>query len=237
MSAVLVFAGVAMRYQGRQVLSGLEFSLEAGEVLAVAGPSGIGKSTLLRLAGGLARPSGGEVLVAARRMGFVFQDPRLLPWRTALENVVLPLLARGVGASQARSRAAGLLARMGLEAFTHAYPAALSGGMRQRVSLARAFAVGPDLLLLDEPFTGLDPELRLSMRRHLDELLDESGAAALHVTHDIDDVPSATERILRLSSAGASFERPPARPSPQTSAPQPETAPDANAPRRAKCEE
>ncbi|MEA4855390.1 ATP-binding cassette domain-containing protein [Solidesulfovibrio sp.] len=177
-------------------------------MLAVLGPSGIGKSTLLRLAARLSRPTSGTVMLAVRRIGFVFQEPRLLPWRTALENVALPLLAMGVPLEQARTRAAAMLGRMGLAAFATSCPETLSGGMRQRVSLARAFVVEPELLLLDEPFTGLDPELRLSMRRHLDALLAASGAASLHVTHDIGDIPVRTNRILRLTAAGVRFERP-----------------------------
>lgn len=207
MTPTLVFSGVGKRYRGRDVLAGLDFSLKPGEILAILGPSGIGKSTLLRLAARLSRPSSGMVSLAVRRIGFVFQEPRLLPWRTTLENVALPLQAMGMIPSQARSKAADMLAHMDLAAYTQAYPHALSGGMRQRVSLARAFVVDPELMLLDEPFTGLDPELRLSMRRSLDALLAESGAAALHVTHDIGDIPAGTNRILRLTATGASFER------------------------------
>ncbi len=208
MNPVVVFSGVGKRYRGRAVLSGLDLTLEAGEILAILGPSGIGKSTLLRLAAGLDRPNQGTVILAARRLGFVFQEPRLLPWRTALENVALPLLAQGVPSRSAREKAAAMLARLGLAAFAEASPDMLSGGMRQRVSLARAFVVEPELLLLDEPFTGLDPELRRAIRRYLDALLDEAGAAALHVTHDIEDIPAATRRILRLTAAGTCFERP-----------------------------
>ncbi|EFL52432.1 ABC transporter related protein [Solidesulfovibrio fructosivorans JJ]] len=211
MIPVLVFSEVGKHYRGREVLSGLDLTLEPGEILAILGPSGIGKSTLLRLAAGLDRPNRGTVTLAARRLGFVFQEPRLLPWRTALENVALPLLAQGIPPRSARERAAAMLARLELAAFAGAYPDMLSGGMRQRVSLARAFVVEPELLLLDEPFTGLDPELRRAIRRTLETLLAASGAAALHVTHDIEDIPAATRRILRLTAAGPCFEFPQAR--------------------------
>lgn len=208
MNPVVIFSGVGKRYRSREVLSGLDLTLEAGETLAILGPSGIGKSTLLRLAARLDRPNQGTVILAARRLGFVFQEPRLLPWRTALENVVLPLLAQGAPLRAAREKAAAMLARLELAAFAEAYPDMLSGGMRQRVSLARAFVIEPELLLLDEPFTGLDPELRRSMRSYLDGLLAASGAAALHVTHDIGDILEATNRILRLTAKGACFEQP-----------------------------
>ncbi|WP_052360145.1 ABC transporter ATP-binding protein [Solidesulfovibrio alcoholivorans] len=208
MNPVVVFSGVGKRYRGRAVLSGLDLTLEAGEILAILGPSGIGKSTLLRLAARLERPSQGAVTLAARRLGFVFQEPRLLPWRTALENVALPLLAQGIPPRAARERAAAMLARLELAAFAQASPDTLSGGMRQRVSLARAFVVEPELLLLDEPFTGLDPELRRAIRCTLNALLAASGAAALHVTHDIEDIPAATNRLLRLTALGAHFELP-----------------------------
>jgi len=214
MIPVLAFSGVGKHYRGRAVLSSLDLTLEPGEILAILGPSGIGKSTLLRLAAGLDRPSQGTVTLATRRLGFVFQEPRLLPWRTALENVALPLLAQGIPPRPARERAAAMLARLELAAFAGAYPDMLSGGMRQRVSLARAFVVEPELLLLDEPFTGLDPELRRAIRRTLETLLAASGAAALHVTHDIGDIPAATSRILRLTAAGPCFEPPGMEPAP-----------------------
>ncbi len=198
MTALVHFQGAAKRFGQRLVLPPLDLEVARGEVLAVTGPSGIGKSTLLRLAAGLERPSSGRILCRARRIGFVFQEHRLLPWCTILHNVVLPQRAAGTDKEEASLKAAILLEEMGLGEFLKAYPAQLSGGMRQRVALARAFAVRPDLLLLDEPFTGLDMALRQELRLRLEDFLAASGAAAILVTHDPQDIPAAVGRVLAL---------------------------------------
>lgn len=198
MTVLVRFEGAAKCFAQRLVLPPLDLEVACGEALAVTGPSGIGKSTLLRLAAGLERPSAGRVLCSARRIGFVFQEQRLLPWCTALQNVILPQRAAGTGVEEAEARAAELLREMGLGEFLKTYPAQLSGGMRQRVALARAFAVHPGLLLLDEPFTGLDAALRQELRQHLEGFLAASGAAAILVTHDPQNIPAASKRVLAL---------------------------------------
>lgn len=182
-------------YSGREVLSGVDFDLLSGESVVITGPSGEGKSTLVRLAAGLLRPFSGLVSINATRIGFVFQEPRLLPWRTALENVMLPLRERGTVAKDA---ARNLLDAMGLAGAENLYPEQLSGGMRQRVSLARALVINPDALMLDEPFTGLDSALRDSMKELLESAVCGKGIGLVQVTHHNDDILKGTQRIYRL---------------------------------------
>ncbi|MBG0775912.1 MAG: ABC transporter ATP-binding protein [Desulfovibrionaceae bacterium] len=219
---VLDFRNVSVRRGARTIFRDLDLRLAPGEVVGILGPSGVGKSTLLRVAAGILPASGGLARVEARRIGFVFQEHRLLPWRTALDNVALPLVAAGRTWRMARRRAARLLERTGLAAHLEDFPVRLSGGMRQRVSLVRALAVEPDLLLLDEPFTGLDPELRQDMRELLETRLaagspahDEADgglrrpAAVLHVTHDAPELLPSTARVLRLGPDGLHVYRAP----------------------------
>src|SRR5690606_19295211 len=141
-------------------LDGLDLALAEGEFLALLGPSGCGKSTALRLIAGLDRPSGGEVAWAAPPapgdVGFVFQEPTLLPWASVAENVRLPLALRRASRGEAARRVDEALALVGLAEFRRAYPRELSGGMKMRVSIARALATRPRLLLMDEPFAALD---------------------------------------------------------------------------------
>ncbi|WP_208738280.1 ATP-binding cassette domain-containing protein [Oceanidesulfovibrio marinus] len=206
MSPVLVCRSISQRFGPRDVLVNIDLTLSPGEVLVVRGPSGVGKSTLLRIAAGLTPPTRGSVSMHATRVGVVFQEPRLLPWRTALDNVALPLVACGCPGKEARDKARRMLHRMELNGFSTAHPHELSGGMRQRVSLARALAIEPELLFLDEPFTGLDPKLRQTMLRHLEQYLDQSGAATMHVTHDLVEIPSTATRVLHLTPRGPEFE-------------------------------
>lgn len=170
---------LTVRYQGKAVLDSLSAELPEGKVIAITGASGIGKTTLLQVLAGLLRPSEGRVLASERRIAYIFQEPRLFPWMTALENV------RTVCNDEARARA--LLERL-LPSSDAAdkYPSQLSGGMKQRVSIARALSYEPELLLLDEPFKGLDPETRKETAALVFEQM--KGKTVIMVTHDREDL-------------------------------------------------
>jgi len=180
------------------VLGELAFSLAGGEVAALVGPSGCGKTTLLRIVAGLDRDFDGSVALPAHGMlGMVFQEPRLLPWRTVEQNVRL-------AAPQATDTALDtLFATLGLAAHRDHYPGELSLGLARRVALARAFAVEPDLLLLDEPFVTLDAALAARLRDELAELVNRRPVTTLLVTHDVDEAIGLADRLLLLSVSPA----------------------------------
>ncbi len=185
---------VSLSFGDRRVLENCSLSLSAGDRIALMGPSGCGKTSLLRVALGLQRPDAGEVFLRARRAAAVFQEPRLLPWLSAVENVNL-VLSDG----KATLGEAGLwLDRLGLGDSGRLLPSELSGGMQQRVSLARALACGPDLLLLDEPFRGMDEALRGRVLRLISDSL--NGAALLLISHDREEAEALGCRVLRYAS-------------------------------------
>ncbi|ODT36428.1 MAG: hypothetical protein ABS55_06240 [Lautropia sp. SCN 70-15] len=179
-----------------------------GDHLGIAGRSGAGKSSLLRLAAGLARPTSGLWRNTFERPAIVFQQPTLLPWRTVLQNLVIPLRSAGLGRAEAAERARHWLEQVGLGGWEQAWPAMLSGGMAQRAALARALAIEPDLLLLDEPFSSLDPELRAGMAQLCRDWLDMSGAALLCISHQPREIADLASRCLVLrNGAGLWLER------------------------------
>ncbi|ACE98696.1 ABC transporter related [Rhodopseudomonas palustris TIE-1] len=181
---LLQFRDVQFGYQA-PLLHGISFDVAAGSITAVMGPSGSGKSTLLALAAGLLTPDAGAVHRRSARLGMVFQDPALLPWRTALDNVAFPLIALGLRQRERRDRARAMLAAVGLSGDDAGkYSRQLSGGMRQRVALARALVIEPDLLLCDEPFSALDALVRAELWRIVRDIHDRSGLTMLIVTHD-----------------------------------------------------
>jgi ABC-type nitrate/sulfonate/bicarbonate transport system ATPase subunit len=198
------------------VIGELAFGLGAGEVAALVGPSGCGKTTLLRIVAGLDRDFDGSVTLPAHgTLGMVFQEPRLLPWRTVEQNVRL-------AAPKAADAALDLLFRtLGLAAHLDHYPGELSLGLARRVALARAFAVEPDLLLLDEPFVSLDQALAARLRDELAELVGRRPVTTLLVTHDVGEAIGLADRLLFLSASPArllaevSVERPRAAHSPE----------------------
>jgi NitT/TauT family transport system ATP-binding protein len=189
-----IFAG------GVAALDGVDLEVERGAFVALLGPSGCGKSTLLRLIAGLDRPDAGEVSVeAGASVAFVFQDAHLLPWRTVLANVALPLELRGVGADERAEAARAAIAEVGLADAADRRPAELSGGMRMRVSLARALCTRPRLLLLDEPFAALDELTRQRLDDQLRALWLHLGMTVLFVTHSITEAAYLAERALVFS--------------------------------------
>ena len=197
-AAAVSAKGLSLRYPGGTLaLAGVDFSLSPGEFVAVVGPSGCGKSTLLRIAAGLESPTDGTVGIAGdARTAFVFQDPTLLPWRTVTANVALPLELQG----RADPAAAGAaLALVGLSEFAAAYPRELSGGMRMRVSLARALVGAPRLLLLDEPFGALDDITRRRLGEELLAIWQRERWSALFVTHNVTEAAFLAQRVLVMS--------------------------------------
>jgi len=175
------------------------------EFLVLLGPSGCGKSTLLRIIAGVEKPSGGEIVFkypGKPRIGFVFQFPTLIPWLTALENVALPLENQGLTPREAREEAKRYLSLVGLAGFEQSYPHQLSGGMRQRVNIARALAVKPQILLMDEPFSQLDPLTAETLRSEVMDLW-LSGVtgieAVIMVTHIVDEALFMADRVVILT--------------------------------------
>jgi len=199
---MLEFTQVTKSFSKRVILDNISFRLENSRVLAILGPSGIGKTTILRLAAGTLKSDTGAVLSDHQRVGYIFQEPRLLPWRSALANVALVLKGSKVltGKDQVE-RAMLMLKRLGLEGFENHYPAQLSGGMRQRVAIARAFVIEPGLLLMDEPFTGLDLGLKASLQQMLLELLAWRPTAMIYVTHDPMDAVLLADAAIILTGA------------------------------------
>jgi len=202
---VIEIAGVSKVFEnGTVALEDISAGIAAGEFLALLGPSGCGKSTLLRLLAGLETPTEGAIAWAQGRpkpgeIGFVFQDATLLPWASALDNVMLPLKLLGRARGKAREDAAAALAQVGLAEFLAAKPAALSGGMKMRVSIARALVAKPKILLMDEPFAALDEFTRQSLQEDLRNLWRRSGLTVVFVTHSTYEAAFLASRVLVMS--------------------------------------
>jgi NitT/TauT family transport system ATP-binding protein len=216
---VIELRRVAKRFaSGVEALGGVDLTVARGEFLSLLGPSGCGKSTLLRIVAGLTAPTGGSCrlqLLPLRggapgaaipldrppgRIGFVFQDPTLMPWSTVARNVELPLRIAGrVRAAERDRRVAAALRAVGLAGFERAYPHQLSGGMRMRVSIARALVTEPDLLLLDEPFAALDEITRLALNDDLLRLWEERRPTILFVTHSVFESAYLSSRIAVMT--------------------------------------
>ncbi len=205
---IITFEDVSVTLGTERIYERLSFEVRRGEFVCILGPSGCGKSTSLRVVGGLLDAGGGRVTVDGRttreawaEIAFVFQQPRLVPWRTALGNVLLGSELRfGRGDHETRrARALELLSLVGLAADAGKYPAMLSGGERQRVAIARALAVDPKIVLMDEPFSALDPNTRQRMRAEMERIWQRTGKTVVFVTHDVDEALQLADRIVVLS--------------------------------------
>jgi NitT/TauT family transport system ATP-binding protein len=211
MTATIRFEGVGKVFHTRgapvTALDSISFDVRAGEFLVVVGPSGCGKSTLLDLVGGLSTPTSGRILVDGRPVtgpgldrGVVFQQYALLPWRTALGNIEFGLEAKGVPRRQRAARAREYLDFVALSGFGERYPHELSGGMKQRVAIARSLAFDPDVLLMDEPFAALDAQSRDSLQDELLRIWQQTGKTVVFITHGIEEAVYLGQRVAVMTS-------------------------------------
>jgi NitT/TauT family transport system ATP-binding protein len=209
--ALLTLAGISKTFaNGTLALEGVDLVIRPGEFLTLLGPSGCGKSTLLKMIAGLGTPSTGTidwpqasydaVGEPDRLLGFVFQEPTLLPWRTVFDNVYLPLMLAGQRKKDVRDRIMEVLAQVGLTRFASAYPRELSGGMKMRVSIARALATSPRILLMDEPFAALDEITRTRLNNDLLALFAKKGLTVIFVTHSVYESVYLSSRIVVMSA-------------------------------------
>ncbi len=209
--AKLQVEGVTKTFRRRDdqllVLDNISFDVRAGEFFVIVGPSGCGKTTFLRIVQGLDTPTGGRILLSGKPLtgpgtdrGFVFQNDSLFPWRTVLRNVTFGNELRGEAREKAERNARSIISLVGLSGFEGHYPHELSGGMRQRVNLARAINVEPDILLMDEPFAALDALTREAMQQELLRIAAETRKTVLFITHQIDEAVLLADRIAVFSA-------------------------------------
>lgn len=210
MSQQLLLNGIVHSYGAARAVDDVTLEVKAGELIALLGPSGCGKTTLLRIVAGFIRQAAGQVVIGdrtvddlppnLREVGIVFQNYALFPHMTVAENIAYGLVARGVGKADQRARVAEMLATVRMEGFADRKPRQLSGGQQQRIALARALAVQPRILLLDEPFAALDKNLRLDMQIEIKRLQRQFGLTAILVTHDQEEAMSIADRIAVMNS-------------------------------------
>jgi NitT/TauT family transport system ATP-binding protein len=202
MSTLLTLSHVTKTFDSStQALAAVDLDVREGEFLSLVGPSGCGKSTALRIIAGLIAPTTGTVEWSSGKpeIGFVFQEPTLMPWRTVLANARLPLELKGISRGDAEARSRAALARVGLGEFVSAYPRELSGGMKMRVSIARAIAAQPKLLLMDEPFAALDELTRHALNDDLLKLAREDGITVIFVTHSVYESAYLSDRVVVMT--------------------------------------
>jgi NitT/TauT family transport system ATP-binding protein len=205
--SLLALHGVGKSFpNGTLALAKLDFDVRAGEFLSLLGPSGCGKSTALRIIAGLSAPSEGNVEWRSpgadkmRRIGFVFQEPTLMPWASVFDNVALPLVLKGMARDTVAGQVNAALDRVALGKFSRAFPRELSGGMRMRVSIARALVTEPQLLLMDEPFAALDEITRFRLNNDLLRVWQATGTTVVFVTHSVFESVYLSSRILVMSA-------------------------------------
>lgn len=208
-AAPIRISGVAKTFpNGTEALAPVDLRIGEGEFVTLLGPSGCGKSTLLRIIAGLTEPSAGTVEIADEQSrAFVFQDPTLLPWRTVDRNAQLLLELEGVAKPERRERAAAALDKVGLKGFEKSYPRNLSGGMRMRLSLARALALRPKFFLMDEPFSALDEITRETLQDELLRIWAEEGFTSVFVTHNLYEAVYLSHRVVVMSPRPGRVER------------------------------
>jgi NitT/TauT family transport system ATP-binding protein len=208
---LLQLTGISKTFgNGVTAVAGVDLTIRPGEFVSLLGPSGCGKSTMLKLIAALAAPSSGTIDwpqsaydalgTPEPALGFVFQEPTLLPWRTVADNVHLPLMLAGTGKSDAKERVANVLELVGLSAFADSYPRQLSGGMKMRVSIARALVTRPKIMLMDEPFAALDEITRIKLNDDLLELFARQGLTVIFVTHSVYESVYLSNRIVVMTS-------------------------------------
>jgi NitT/TauT family transport system ATP-binding protein len=205
---VITVSGLNHAYAGKSVLDGIDLTVPSGEFLAVVGPSGCGKTTLLNVLAGLEPVQRGQVSVGGqpprpgrRDVGYMLARDCLLPWRRAVENAGLALEVQGADRRVRQQRAQAMLAAVGLAQAGHLYPAQLSHGMRQRVALARVFAAAPDVLLLDEPFSALDPQNRVLVQDAFLGVWEQQRSTVVLITHDLGEAICLADRVVVMSAS------------------------------------
>jgi NitT/TauT family transport system ATP-binding protein len=213
--AAIAISGLVKDYdsgRGRlRALDDIDLTVRSGEFLCIVGPSGCGKSTLLRILAGLDRQSGGTVAIDSQgwdvQSAMVFQDSGLFPWMTVEANVGFGLMTRGVARAERAARVATALKLVGLGKFRHHYPHQLSGGMRQRGAIARAFVTDPSMLLMDEPFAALDAQNRTILQEELVRIWEETGKTVVYITHSIEEALSLGDRCVVMTAQPGRIKR------------------------------
>jgi ABC-type nitrate/sulfonate/bicarbonate transport system ATPase subunit len=206
--------GISSKYEDLRVLEDISLFADERELVSILGPSGCGKSTLFNIISGLIKPDAGKVLINGEdhtgkpgRVSYMHQKDLLFPWRTIMDNVIIPLVIRGEAIEKARAQADKYFSVFGLEGFQDRYPSQLSGGMRQRAALLRTYMFKSDIMLLDEPFGGLDAITRRKMQEWLLQVLEKLGSTILFITHDIDEAIFLSDRIYLFTERPASVRR------------------------------
>ena len=201
-SKMIKFSKVTKSFNGQKILDDLSFEVKQGETIGILGQSGVGKTTILKLITNTIQPDSGTIEIVSPKIGYVFQEPRLLPWRTLIENISLVLMVNGMSKKEANKISIGWIERLELSGFENHYPSQLSGGMAQRVSIARAFAIEPKILIMDEPFSNLDMKLKGNLLTMVEEMIQEYQTTVVYVTHDLLEAVRISHRLFRLIPGG-----------------------------------